>query len=203
MKPREIVRSAYDQLAPTFGEWCARVEGDPWERFADELAARLGESARVLDLGCGNGAKILRLAKRFDVVGVDISEEQLQLAREAVPQATFVQGDFTKVEVEGPFDAVTAFYSITHVPREEHTRLFEKVARLLRPGGYLLVTLSASGSDDWIGEWLGVEMFFSGFDADTNRRLLREAGFELLLDEVVAMQEPEVEVRFLWVLAQR
>jgi hypothetical protein len=48
-----------------------------------------------------------------------------------------------------------------------------------------------------------VEMFFSGFDADTNRRLLSEAGFELVLDEVVTMREPEGDATFLWVLAQR
>jgi hypothetical protein len=45
-------------------------------------------------------------------------------------------------------------------------------------------------------------MFFSAFDADTNRRLLRDAGFRLELDEVVTMREPEGEVAFLWVLAR-
>jgi hypothetical protein len=53
-------------------------------------------------------------------------------------------------------------------------------------------------------EWLGVPMFFSGFDADTNRRLVREARFELLVDELIFMTEPEnVESGWLWVLAQR
>ena len=46
-------------------------------------------------------------------------------------------------------------------------------------------------------------MFFSGFDANTNRRLVREAGFELIDDQLVWMQEPEMEVAFLWVLARK
>ena len=46
-------------------------------------------------------------------------------------------------------------------------------------------------------------MFFSGYDAETNRRLVREAGFELLADELVFMREPESEVAFLWVLARK
>jgi hypothetical protein len=47
-------------------------------------------------------------------------------------------------------------------------------------------------------------MFFSHFDADTNRALVRAAGFELLRDEVVAMlEEPHGESRFLWVLARK
>jgi hypothetical protein len=45
-------------------------------------------------------------------------------------------------------------------------------------------------------------MFFSSYDADTNRRLLQDAGLTLVLDEVVTMKEPEGEVAFLWVLAQ-
>ena len=46
-------------------------------------------------------------------------------------------------------------------------------------------------------------MFFSGFDAETNRRLAQEAGFELLVDDVIRMTEPEGETAFLWVLGQR
>jgi hypothetical protein len=46
-------------------------------------------------------------------------------------------------------------------------------------------------------------MFFSGYDADTNRRLLQELGFELLIDEAVTMHEPEGEATFFWVLAKK
>jgi hypothetical protein len=47
------------------------------------------------------------------------------------------------------------------------------------------------------------EMFFSSWDADTNRRLLVDTGFELLRDEVLTIQEPEGLALFLWVLARR
>jgi ubiquinone/menaquinone biosynthesis C-methylase UbiE len=201
---KQTVKAGYDELAPRFGEWAARVEGDPWERFLDELTGRLAPGARVLDLGCGNGRKIARLADRFDVTGVDISEQQLLLARAEIPNAEFVHADLAELDVPAEsFDAVTAFYSISHVPREEHAALFGKIARWLRSGGLFLASLSANGTDDWTEEWLGVEMFFSGFDADTNRRLIREAGFELVLDEVVTMQEPETEATFLWVLSRK
>ena len=46
-------------------------------------------------------------------------------------------------------------------------------------------------------------MFFSSYDANENRRLLRHTGLSLVLDEVVVVHEPEGEVTFLWVLAQK
>ena len=201
---KRTVEAGYDALADRFGEWMARVEGDPWARFVDELADRLPEGARVLDLGCGNGAKTARLAGRFEVTGVDISERQLELATAAAPGAFFVQADFVELDVPAEsFDAVTALYSIVHVPRDEQPALFARILGWLKPGGLFLASLSHVGGEDRVDEWLGVDMFFSGFDADTNRRLVREAGFELIEDQLVWMQEPESEVAFLWVLGRK
>ena len=114
--------------------------------------------------------------------------------------------DFASLEAPaGLFDAVTAFYSIVHVPRDEQPGLLGRIRGWLKPGGLFLASMSHVGGDDRTDEWLGVEMFFSGFDAETNRRLVREAGFELLEDELVWMREPEPqgEVAFLWVLARK
>jgi SAM-dependent methyltransferase len=200
----QTVQAGYDELGAGFGEWGERIEGDPWKGFLEDLAGRLPDGASVLDLGCGNGAKTARLASRFEVVGVDLSEEQLRLARAAVPGATFVQADFAELDVPADsLDAVTAFYSIVHVPREQHPALFARIKRWLRPGGLFLASLSHLGGPGRTEEWLGVDMFFSGFDAETNSRLVREAGFELLTDELVWMREPEGDAAFLWVLARK
>ena len=199
------VQAGYDELAPRFGEWMRNVEGDPWERFLEELASRLPEGAHVLDLGCGNGDKLARLAEKFEVTGVDLSAEQLQLAGARVPEARLIHADFSELELaEESFDAVTAFYSIIHVPREAHAELFARILRWLKPGGLFLASLSHVGSPDRTEEWLGVQMFFSSFPAETNRRLVLEAGFELLIDEVVVMTEPEdVESGWIWVLGRK
>ena len=182
----------------------AKIEGDPWGRFVGELErlSPRGPGGRILDLGCGSGTKTKRLARSFDIVGVDISEEQLRLARAEVPEATFMRADFAALDFdEASFDGVVAFYSIVHVPRDQHSALFANIRRWLKPGGLFLASLSHVGGPDRTEEWLGVEMFFSGFPAETNRQLVREAGFELLLDEVVWMREPGLDVAFLWVLA--
>ena len=65
-----------------------------------------------------------------------------------------------------------------HVPREEQPALLGRILGWLKPGGLFLASMSHVGGEDRTDEWLGVEMFFSGFDAETNRRLIRQAGFE-------------------------
>ena len=77
------------------------------------------------------------------------------------------------------------------------------MAGWLTPGGLFLASLGLGDSDDWVGGWLGVPMFFSSFDAGTNRRLLAEAELTLVIDEVVTMLEPEGEATFQWVLARK
>ena len=173
--------------------------------MTEGLFRRLPDGARVLDLGCGSGIpSTAALAERYDVTGVDISESQIAFARRHLPAANFLVADITQVQLhENTFEAVTAFYSITHVPREEHAALFAKINRWLRPGGFFLAALSAADDPGWQGERIGVPMFFSGFDATTNAKLLLDLGFTLLVDEVVAMHEPEGAVSFHWVLARK
>ena len=202
-----IVEEGYDVIGDRFIEWRGQIVGDPWRRWADELASRLSEGARVLELGCGAGVPdAQRFAARFRVTGVDISGEQVRRARANVPNADFVQADVTALELEpSSFEAVAAFYVLNHVPRELLERLFARIHSWLTPGGLVLASLGTSDTDSWTGDWLGTTMFFSSFPPAMNRRLLADAGFELLLDDVVTMLEPEPdgESTSHWVLAQR
>jgi nucleoside-diphosphate-sugar epimerase len=71
-----------------------------------------------------------------DVVGIDGSTRQLSLARLNVSNPHFIQADMTRVEIApSSFDAVAAFYSITHVPRVEHGDLLLRIDELAEAGG--------------------------------------------------------------------
>lgn len=205
LEHKALVAASYDGLGAGYADWNARVVDPARQRFVDELSRRLPDAAAVLDLGCGPGVpSTQQLAERFAVTGVDISRTQLELARRNVPTANFIEADFASVAFpNASFDAVTSFYSLIHLPRTEHPAMLAKVGHWLRPGGLFLAALSSADSPDWTGEWLGQPMFFSGYDADANRRLLTEAGFEILKDEEVEIMEPEGPARFLWILGRR
>ncbi len=169
------VEVAYDELGPRFAEWAAQIEDEPTDRFFGELVDRLPDGARVLDIGCGPGVKAKRLAERFEVVGVDLSGAQLELARAAVPEATFVQADILELDFpQATFDAVTALYSFMHIPRDRHRELLARILGWLKPSGLFLAPMSTIGGPDRVEDWLGVDMFFSGWDAETNSRLVQK-----------------------------
>jgi SAM-dependent methyltransferase len=200
-----LVGAGYDAMADTWESWSAQVSDDPRRAWLESLLALLPPDASAVELGCGNGTDETReLARVSRLIGIDISDEQLRRARERVPEATFVQGDLTTIELErASLDAVVALYVFNHVPRALLGDVFARIHGWLRPGGHFLATLGAGDIEGWHGEWLGVPMFFSSFPPETNSQLLRGAGFELLRDECVTISEPEGPVTFQWVLARR
>lgn len=202
---KRSVAAGYDRLAERYLAWGQAIRGDPRERMLERFADGLVDGARVLELGCGAGVPSTRwLAGRFEVVGIDISARQIDLARGNVPEAAFIHGDFTDHRfADGSFDGVVALYAISHAPRDVHARLFADIHRWLAPGGRFLATLGATDAPDWTGDWLGEPMFFSSHDAEENRRLLRATGFELRTNEIVAIREPEGDVSFLWIIAEK
>ncbi|MFL5929071.1 MAG: class I SAM-dependent methyltransferase [Gaiellaceae bacterium] len=201
----KLVGAGYDAMADTWEAWSSQVECDPRRAWVEALLTVLPAEAAVVELGCGNGTRETReLARRAQLTGIDVSEEQLRRARERVPEATFVQGDLAALELEeASLDGVVALYVFNHVPRELLSGVFARVHRWLKPGGHFLASLGAGDIDGWNGEWLGVPMFFSSYPPETNSALLREVGFTLLRDEVVTIAEPEDDVAFQWVLARR
>lgn len=98
-------------------------------------------SAVILDIGCGPGGNSLFL-KDFGVIcGVDPSNEALQYARTETYQEV-KQGSATELPFkDGLFDIVAVLDVIEHV--EDDTRALKEVFRVLKPGGFLLLTVPA------------------------------------------------------------
>ena len=203
---KRIVEQGYDQVAERYRTWAASIRRDERQRYTNELLDRLPAGARVLELGCGSGTPTTALlAQRFDVTGVDISARQLELARQAVPGATFIHADMADLTFPpASFDAVVALFSLIHVPRAEHAALLERVAGWLRPGGLLVATMGVRDNPgDVEDDWLGAPMYFSHWDAATNRRLVEQAGLRILSAREETADEDGAPVTFLWVVAEK
>jgi 2-polyprenyl-6-hydroxyphenyl methylase / 3-demethylubiquinone-9 3-methyltransferase len=149
-RPRAAVRADIDNTwyGPLGERWYAaedtpiallRAEArhrNPW--IAEQLAQAFGDRpCRVLDLGCGAGFLANDLAARgHDVVGVDDTPENLEVARAHDPtgRARYVLGDVTRLDVpEASFDAAFALDLLEHV--EDPERVIAEASRALAPGG--------------------------------------------------------------------
>jgi SAM-dependent methyltransferase len=199
--PKQIVAAGYDRVAERYLEWSGLRPSPVRLEYLGRAVALVPAGSEVLELGCGAGIPMTAaLAEGRRVTGVDISAAQIALARRNVPGATFLHADMTTVGFPpASFDAVVAFYSLTHVPRPA---LLARIRAWLRPGGVFLASMGAKPSPDEVEEWLGVPMFFSHFGARRNRRLVAEAG--LVIEDAAVRVEPEDrhDAAFLWIVAR-
>jgi SAM-dependent methyltransferase len=202
--PKHLVAAGYDAMASQFDEWQEQVIGSPRMGYLDKLLGLLPPRPDLLELGCGAGVESTRiLAERGRLTGVDISEAQLDLARRRIPSATFMCADLAKLEfADQSFDGVVALYVLFHLPRAELGPLVGRIRDWLRPGGVFLATMLARGEGEGVEDWLGVPMFFSSSDPDADRKLFRDAGLAILVEETVVQTEPEGDLPFHWMLAQ-
>lgn len=97
-----------------------------------------GRSAlKILDAGCGAGWTCENLLKYGSVLGTDLADEILERAKVRVPKATFISGDFMKLELEHDFDLVVCLEVLSHVADQK--AFIRKLSAHLKPGGELLM----------------------------------------------------------------
>ena len=160
-------------------------------------AQRLANPLRMLDLGCGVGACLQYVSERtpLEGIGITLSPLQVKLARErlanhpTVPLIRFHEGNFEHLPSIEPVHLATAIESFVHC--SDPNRFFSEVARVLRPGGRLIIC------DDFLGVpaasagptgRMMIDEFKQGWHAGTLETvttidaIARRHGFELATD---------------------
>ena len=117
-----------------------------------ELLRRHPQARSLLDVACGTGANLPRLAERFDVAGLDVSADMLALAAERAPNVPLISGDMREFDLGRRFDAVVCLFSgIGYlVELADLQRAVATMGRHLEPGGVLMI-------EGWVEpeHWLG------------------------------------------------
>ncbi len=196
--PTAIVEDGYDDIARTYHERRDKFKSN---ELLTGFSSLLPPAGDVLDVGCGAGVPVARFLvdAGFNVTGVDVSSGMLELACGHVPEASFVKMDMRQLAfATGCFDGICAFYSLFHVPREEHLQVLIGFNRLLEHSGILLLS---SGRCEWEGvaDFHGADMFWSHPDREVTRQMVMDAGFTVKMSEV---QEHGGEKQY-WVMAKK
>lgn len=188
MDPIKLVHSktrhAYDLAAQRYHDlFHDEMSEKAYDRMLlDSFAGRLPRGAHVCDAGCGPSAHIGRYlaGKGLNVVGVDISDRCVEMARAFNPGMCVMREDLQDLDFAAEtFDGVVAFYSIIHTPKMAVGRFFREFHRVLKPGGSLLVAVKAGSEEGFVQELLGIqaEVYFSLFDEEEIRDCYEKAGF--------------------------
>jgi SAM-dependent methyltransferase len=99
-----------------------------------EQAASGIDAPRILDVGCAFGAFLACIDPRWARFGVDVSRFAIESAAASVPGVTFARAGFSDLSFSTPFDVITAFDVIEHVPELE--AVADAVKSHLKPGGH-------------------------------------------------------------------
>jgi SAM-dependent methyltransferase len=141
-----------------------------------------GRNRRLLDVGCGNGARLIEFAERgWQVFGTDVSTRAIDAARRTVPNGVFLEGELEAIDLPPEsFDIIRMDNVLEHVPEPEP--LLHRCRELLNPQGrlYVYVPHGRSLSVRVLGKYAYsalTPIHLNLFTVSTLRRILSRAGF--------------------------
>lgn len=186
IKTRQAYNLAADKYHDLFHNEMNEKEYD--RMLLDLFANMLKPFSLICDAGCGPSGHIGKYLKEkgINVMGVDISDRCVELAKLHNPETQFICEDISQLSFpEQHFDGIVSYYSIINTPKKYVNRIFTEFHRVLKPGGYLLVTVKEGSDEGLINELIGIEaeIYFSHFSESEIREFYSDSGFELVFIE--------------------
>src|SRR3974390_731956 len=183
-----------DDFSPTTRDDSDRLAADYTTHVYDELrhkpfdreqlqclAERLRGKGKVCDLGCGPGqvARFLR-DHGADRLRLDLPPGMVREARRLNPDLEFREGNMLALPIkDASLAGIAAFYAIVNLPKEALPAVFREMARVLQPGGVLLLSFHVGDQELSEDELWGhrISMRFRLLPPIEIRRELEAAGF--------------------------
>lgn len=131
-------KNFYNEIAKqSFKEWSDNPILLP---TLSKFIQKLPKDPLVLDLGCGTGVETKRLIDLgARVIGIDFSEKSLEIAREHVPKAKFLNINILNLNFDADFfDGVVEAGVLFHFNAEEQNQILKHISLILKPKGIFL-----------------------------------------------------------------
>ena len=196
--------SVYEKIAKLYAE-----EFKEPSDYIDEFLKMLPKNGKILDAGCGVGIDANYMKSRgFEVVGIDLSEEMLKLAKQKFPQMDFRLMDIRKIDFKpNSFDGVFASFSLIHIPKKDIPDVLKKFYQILKDGGVLYIALHEGKSEEiFIDEPLkpNEKLFLNIFSYEEIKNLLAKSKFAIIKKyERKPKSEAELNFAKLFIIAKK
>lgn len=179
--PVEQTITTYDNLAANYATHY--VNREPYKGLYNYFIAHL-KGKKILDVGCGAGHDAAFFTSHgLEVVGIDLSTKLLALAKKSAPKATFLKMDMRYLEFPPrTFDGLWVMTSFQHLPKVDASKTLSSFRRVLKETGHLYLSVTEGTGEGLVGKerYLGMRKYFSNYAEPEIRKLLAEAGFEVL-----------------------
>ncbi|WP_194763588.1 class I SAM-dependent methyltransferase [Microbacterium sp. UFMG61] len=188
------IAAAYDARVEEYVALAGAVEQMDARDAASIARWRDDTQGLLLDAGCGPGHWTAFLARGDrEVRGVDLSAELIETARRRHPGITFDLGSFRDLQVErGSVGGILAWYSLIHTAPEDVPEILDEFARVLAPGGSLLLGFFDGEPREPFAHAVAPAYFWS---AESLGALLQDAGLDIVSREYRERLPDEVSVR--------
>jgi SAM-dependent methyltransferase len=197
-------RESYNSIARQWDS--ARVSFVKDERqYLEALLSGLAAPASVLDVGCGTGRPIAEfiLGRGHRLTGIDQSEELLTIARARFPEGTWIHASIEGYVFEGSYDAIVCWDTLFHIERAHHQRLLTDLRDCLTPHGRLMLTAGGSANPPFTDTMFAREFFYDSHPPELLCSMMRETGYELLIDEFMDVPTSGRDKGRIAIVAQR
>lgn len=177
----------WDEVAAAYADrFNHELDAKPFDRkILDWFIERAGPVGPICDLGCGPGQVAAYVhSLGYQACGIDLSPAMVQHATRLNPDIAFEVGDMCDLAdvATGAFGGIASFYSIVNLPASDHARAFNEIHRVLRPGGWLLLSFHIGEGVNHVEEFLGeqVRLDFHFFRPEDVQGQLEAAGLQVI-----------------------